>query len=205
MQTALWGVWLRSGTGEVREAARRGSCLKAGARSSCELQRGAWAGGGAEGGAEGAAGRGRETGRQTGRRGDRQRLCPCCVLGERWGGASGQRPLEASGHRRVTVCTGSERTGAELPGGGVLGPQSGAQGATGVWKAEPDLGGAGSGGGTGGRGAFVGEDEDQANCARGGSGGAVGWGGDQAVEGRLGTEAGQRHHCAPWSWSLVFT
>lgn len=82
----------------------------------------------------GAAGRGWETARQTGRRGDRQRLCPCCVLGERWGGASGQRPLEASGHRRVTVCTGSERTGAELPGGGVLGPQSGAQGATGVWK-----------------------------------------------------------------------
>lgn len=37
--------------GEVREAARRGSCLKAGARSSCELQSGAWAGGGAEGGA----------------------------------------------------------------------------------------------------------------------------------------------------------
>lgn len=58
VQTALWGVWLRSGTGEVREAARRGSCLKAGARSSCELQRGAWAGGGAEGGAEGGAVRG---------------------------------------------------------------------------------------------------------------------------------------------------
>lgn len=33
----------------------------------------------------------------------------------------------------------------------------------------------------------------------------VRWGGDQAMEGRLGTEAGQRHHCAPWSQSLVFT
>lgn len=86
----------------------------------------------------------------------------------------------------------------------MLGPQSGAQGATGVWKD-----GAGPGRGPGvaegrvDRAPLLAETRTRRTALEVALG--VRWGGDQAVEGRLGTEAGQRHHCAPWSRSLVFT